>query len=747
MRNFRWVLLVAALLPLAAAQAVPGLYSAGTVAHALRLPDGSTIATGSFTSVGEVPRAGVARLTPQGALDAAWTGSGLPAIFALQVVALAASPDGTRVYLATPSQVVALATSGSGAAVPGFSVIASGSVDGFNSGIGALRTDAAGALYLGGAFAKINGQSRNGLARVASDGVLDASWMPAVNGTVAALDIDESADRLYLGGAFVTVGGSAHLRLARVLLSDGCVAADWSPAITSASDGVHALALAPGGGSLLLAGSFTAVNGTARSGIARIATADAALEAWSPALLGGAVRALAASATQVYAGGDSGCCNGAALARFAAADGSADAAWTPLPNGSVKALFDDGAGGALAFGAFDHAGGTTVLGAAALGGDGSASHALPDFEYPAAATSAAPLPSGAVILGGNFAKAEGAYRPGLLRLQADGTIDTLFQPPRFAEGNASGAVLAVTASEDETTLYVGGSFTQVGGVAQARLARLDATSGALDASWAPAIPSGQGRAIAVDGDDVFIGGTFASVAGSARANFARLTAAGTFAPQATGGTNGAVDRIVLTADAAYLAGDFLSPRTRLAKQSRSDGNWDASWNPQFDWLLSWSDVNDLQLAGTTLLASLDAAVPFGGGFVEVGELVAIDADGGAQPLARLDAAAATILPARDGGSVYLAGLFRKLYALDDFFAQTQRPAGLAQVSLRGGTFGALEAWSPSVPLADGLPGLLPLGDGGLLAGARDPVFIFPRAGLFALDLPPGDFLFRDGFGP
>lgn len=747
MRSFRWVLLGVALLTWTAAPALPALYAAGAVTRALRLPDGSIVATGTFTSVGEIPRAGIARLAPQGALDPVWTGSGLPANFALQVVALAASADGTRVYLATPYQVVALATSGSGAAVPGFSVTASGSVDGFNSGIRALRTDAGGALYIGGAFAKIDGQSRNGLARVGGDGALDASWTPGVNSTVAAFEIDESGGWLYLGGAFVTVDGGAHLRVARVLLSDGSVDADWSPAITSSSDGVHALALSPNGDSLVLAGNFTAVNGAARSGVARVAAVDGAVEAWNPPILGGSVRAIAHAAAQVYFGGDYGCCGGATLARVSAASAVADSAWNPLANNRVDTLLADGAA-TLAFGSFDHAGGTTVLGAAALADDGSASHALPDFEFAAAATSATPLPSGAAILGGNFAKADGTYRPGLLRLQPDGSLDALFQPPRFAEGNASGTILAVAATADGQSVYVGGSFTHVGDVAQARVARLDAASGALDAAWAPAIPSGQVKAIAVDADDVFIGGAFASVAGSPRANFARLTTAGMLAPQATGGTNGAVDRIVATADAVYLAGDFLAPRTRLAKQHRSDGNWDATWNPQFDWLLTWNDVSDIEMVDGSLLAGLHAAAPFGGGYVEVGELVAIDPAGNAQPLARLDAPAQSIVPALDGGSIYVAGLFQKIYALDDFFAQTPRPAGLAQISLRGGTFGTPEAWSPAVPLADGLPGLLPFAGGsGILAGAIDPVFIFPRAGLVVLELPPGDFLFRDGFGP
>src|SRR5258708_1084187 len=105
---------------------LPVLYSPGSVTHALRLPDGSIIVTGYFPSVGETARAGIAKLGADGQLDTAWTAPGLPAGVAIQAVALAASPDGTALYIATNVQVVKVSTSGTGASVPGFSVSVSG---------------------------------------------------------------------------------------------------------------------------------------------------------------------------------------------------------------------------------------------------------------------------------------------------------------------------------------------------------------------------------------------------------------------------------------------------------------------------------------------------------------------------------------------------------------------------------------------------------------------------------------------
>jgi len=83
MRSFSWILPVLFLFAAASpAAALPALYAAGSVRHAIRLPDGSIIVTGYFTTVGETARPGIAKLLPNGQLDEDWTASGfaLPAV-------------------------------------------------------------------------------------------------------------------------------------------------------------------------------------------------------------------------------------------------------------------------------------------------------------------------------------------------------------------------------------------------------------------------------------------------------------------------------------------------------------------------------------------------------------------------------------------------------------------------------------------------------------------------------------------
>ncbi len=52
---------------------------------------------------------------------------------------------------------------------------------------------------------------------------------------------------------------------------------------------------------------------------------------------------------------------------------------------------------------------------------------------------------------------------------------------------ATGSVRAITTSADSTSVVLGGDFATVGGVAQPRLAKVAATTGALDATWKPTV--------------------------------------------------------------------------------------------------------------------------------------------------------------------------------------------------------------------------------------------------------------------
>ena len=76
--------------------------------------------------------------------------------------------------------------------------------------------------------------------------------------------------------------------------------------------------------------------------------------------------------------------------------------------------------------------------------------------------------------------------------------------------SADNEVRALLAAPDGRRIYTGGMFKHVGGKAAARLAAVDPTTGALDATFAPPAPNGVVRALALspDGTVLYVGGDF-----------------------------------------------------------------------------------------------------------------------------------------------------------------------------------------------------------------------------------------------
>lgn len=75
--------------------------------------------------------------------------------------------------------------------------------------------------------------------------------------------------------------------------------------------------------------------------------------------------------------------------------------------------------------------------------------------------------------------------------------------------------LAIAASPDGSTVYVGGSFTQANGVVRSRIAAFSATTGALVANFKPGVQTTV-RAIRATASTIYYGGDFTTVNGLAR---------------------------------------------------------------------------------------------------------------------------------------------------------------------------------------------------------------------------------------
>lgn len=159
------------------------------------------------------------------------TGALLP--FAPQVngvvKAVAASPDGTRIYIGGSFSSVngqarwniAVLDAITGALVPGVSPTIGG------SGVYALAVDGT-TVYAGGAFTQANGQPRTNMAAFrTSDGAV-LGWTPATDRQVDAMVLDPQGQKVVIGGRFSQVNGNTAMRgIVAVDKDAGAVDVSW----------------------------------------------------------------------------------------------------------------------------------------------------------------------------------------------------------------------------------------------------------------------------------------------------------------------------------------------------------------------------------------------------------------------------------------------------------------------------------------------------------------------------------------
>jgi uncharacterized delta-60 repeat protein len=133
-------------------------------------------------------------------------------------------------------------------------------------------------------------------------------------------------------------------------------------------------------------------------------------------------------------------------------------------------------------------------------------------------SSVALQPDGKVLIGGYFSAVNGTIRNGIARLNANGSLDGSFDP-----GTGVGGFVYSIALQPDGKVLIGGDFTSVNGTNRTNIARLNA-NGSLDTSFNPGTGAdGSVRAIALQSDgNVLIGGDFLTVNGVLRPHIARL---------------------------------------------------------------------------------------------------------------------------------------------------------------------------------------------------------------------------------
>ena len=565
----------------------PGTGATGFVRALALQPDGKILIGGLFFSYNGTARSRIARLNADGTLDATFNpGSGLNSG---SVIAFALQPDGKILiggdftsYNGTARNNIARLNS-DGTLDASFNP-----VTGANIEVDAITLQPDGKILIGGCFTSYNGTARNRIARLNANGSLDASFNPGTGvngGCVSAVSLQPDG-KVLIVGSFTSYNGTARNRIAR-LNANGLLDASFNPG-TGANNDVRTISLQPDG-KILIGGAFTSYNGTARNYLARL-NADGSLDAtFNPGTgANGFVYALALQpAGKVLIGGDFSSYNGTARSRIARlnVDAVLDASFNPGfgANGTVLALAQQADGKILIGGAFTSYNGTARNRVARLNADGMLDASFnPGTGANLDVVALVLQPDGKILIGGTFNSYNGTVRNNIARLNTDGTLDASFNPGSGVNG---GSVLAFALQTDGKIL-IGGFFTSYNGTARNYIARLN-SDGTLDASFNPGTGAdGDVFALALQPDGkILIGGNFTSYNGTARNFIARLNANGTldasFNPGI--GANNPVYALALQPDGKILIGGEFSSYNGTARnyvaRLNAGGTLDASFNP------------------------------------------------------------------------------------------------------------------------------------------------------------------------
>ncbi len=557
----------------------PGAVVGNAAASAVKVltRNGATLYVGGdFSSIGGVARNGVAAINGTSGAVTSWDPSGTsgPSI-SINDIAV----DGSTAFIAGSF------TEFGGASRLGFAAAntASGNVLGWNPGSDSAHGRAVSiqgsTAYVAGDFTTIGGETRTAVAALSTATATASAWNAQVNSSTVT-DVLATPTAIYVGGNFSSIGGQSRPALAALSPSSGN-ATSWNANVNGAFD----VRLALDGSTLFLVGQFDTVGGQTRRGAAAVDTTTGAVASWNPRADTGPIDAVATAAGKVYVGGGfygAGPAIGTVrgLARVEA-DGTLDTDWHPNPTQPAQP--------------WDPSGTASV---AALVADGSTLYAT-----------------------GNFTTIGGQSRAGLAALSTSSGSATTWNPNTAMNFGGGGHALALSG----TTLYVAGNFTSIGGQTNRAFAALNAATGTAT-SWNPGAPVGglpqtyPFMSLAVRGSTVYVGGSFTSIGGQARKGLA-ATDATTGAIQAWnpsqtlnfyGNFSGPlVPSIVGAGSKLYVSGNFdaMGGQTRAGFAALDAGTALASpWDPAVD--VNAPGARVLDVAGDTAY--------IGGPFTKVG---------------------------------------------------------------------------------------------------------------------------------
>ncbi len=586
--------------------------------------DGKIIIVGSFTKYANTTVNRIARLLPNGMLDSSFlTGSGS----ALNISHARITADEKIILTGnftafngnSANRIIRLNSNGTLDST--FK-----SRNGFNDDVNAIALQPDGKMVIGGHFTAFNDVSANRIIRLNADGTKDESFLVGTGFSkegVQTIKVDPKGD-LMVGGSFTGFYNNIEVNRVVFLNNDGTLKSDFDIGLGPASASVLSLEF-DDEGSWFIGGTFSVFDGQNQGRLAKVNSEGEHDIAYLSSGIGfdnSVFSVLPLSNQKTIVGGNFNKFNGTPVSKITCLleDGSMDTSFNAgnsgannvikatalqtdgkiviggnftkyndisnnrivriLPNGQTDNSFNSGDGFnlqvyALAIqrdqkiivaGAFTKYNGSNLNNnrIIRLLADGTKDN---DFNTGTGADGIVEIvviqPDGKILLGGRFKNFNEKPYAGLVRLNADGSIDSSFEIGKGFDKN----VYAIALQSDQK-IIVGGSFLSFDDISEKRIVRLN-TNGSLDTTFDSGIGFSKGdvRSILVQPDDrLLVGGSFSGTyKGTASLRLIRLMPSGVFDNSFTAPLNNTLFDMKFTEDYKLVIGGNFNSVAGISK--------------------------------------------------------------------------------------------------------------------------------------------------------------------------------------
>jgi uncharacterized delta-60 repeat protein len=544
--------------------------------------DGKILVGGFFTSYNGTTSNSIIRLNSDGSVDSSFNiGSGFEAVLSIAIQSdnkILIGGEFTTYNDNNSSNIIRLNSDGS--IDSGFSI-----GTGFNFAVQSVVIQSNGKILVGGYFTSYNGTSTNYIVRLNSDGSIDSGFSigTGFNNIVSTIAI-QSDNKILVGGQFTTYNGNARNRIIR-LNSDGSIDSGFS--IGTGFNFPPESIFIQNDGKIVVGGFFTSYNDNSRNRIIRL-NSDGSVDS------GFSIGTGFDSAPQsIFIQNDGKIVVGGFFSSYDEnsrnrmvrlnSDGTEDTGFNIGIgfNSIIRKISLQSDNKILAVGQFTIYNGNSRNRIISIQSDNSINSTFNiGTGFNNTVDTIALDSNNKLICGGAFTSYDGNSRNRIIRLNSDGSVDSGFS---IGTGFNSGSYIVVIQTDGK--ILVGGNFTSYNENSRNRIIRLN-SDGSVDSGFS--IGTGFNnwvRTIAIQSDNkILVGGQFTTYNGNARNRIIRLNSDGSIDSGFSIGTgfNNTVWGISLQSDNKILVvGDFTTydsnSRNRIIRLN-SDGSVDSGFS-------------------------------------------------------------------------------------------------------------------------------------------------------------------------